>query len=211
MKHKDYVLPEADLSHDEGDPRWHAEGQTTPIFREDGTVLGYHWNGLEPGHYHEYWRLCVEEQWAQQVAAFEEDPDDVHAAYWYVDGHPAFWSFGRQRNNDYPVNHVSRLEHEGALMYRSWPMIAPHRDEEGLIWWYEFGKQDLFPNEHGFHASWHDSDLDGHAASYEAAVIEIAMKIWQHYGNDRKIVDGKKWEKGGSDGGNGSQETQEAQ
>jgi hypothetical protein len=209
MIHKDYVLPEVDLSHDEGDPRWHEAQRSgeklgamgaTPLYREDGTIRAYRWNGLPPGHYREYWQLCVVETWAKLVTDFEGNPDDVHAAYWYIDSHPVFWAFEQVRNDDYPANHVSRLEHEGALVHRSWPEIAPHRDDEGLIWCYEFGKRDLFKNEHGFHASWLDHLLMGHAGTYELAVIEIAGKIHENYGNDRQVVDSEEWRKGGGDG-----------
>jgi len=206
--HKDYVLPETDLSHDEGDPRWHEAQRSgdagamgsTALRNERGEIYAYRWNGLEPGHYQEYWQLCVVETWAKQVTTFEENPDDVHAAYWYVDGHPVFWAFERELHDDYPVNHVSRLEHEGALTHRSWPEIVPHEDDQGLAWCYEFGKRDLYPNEHGVHASWLDHLLIGHADSYEAAIIEIAQKIHEHYGNDRRVVDSEEWRKGGDDG-----------
>lgn len=201
MIHKDYILPEVDLSHDEGDPRWHAAQLlpetgamgSTPLYREDGTIRAYRWNGLEPGHYAEYWRLCVVEQWAETVARFEENPEDVYSAYWYLDSHPVYWKFNLNgRHKDYPDNHVSHLEHDNAWERNSiW--IKPGRDEEGLHWSYETGQWDLFPVDHGggepFQAHYHDHHLDGHAATYEQAVIVLAGKVWSSYGNDRRIVD----------------------
>jgi len=197
VEHKFIVLPEVDLSHDEGDPRYLAEGETTPLYREgEDKPYAYRWNGLAPGHYAEYWRLCVVESWEQQVARYEADHFDVYNAYWYIDGHPVFWKFTRNVYKDYPKNHVSNLIHEGA-MRSGWPEITPHKvnpetrrieeDEEKntvIEWWYEFGPTDLFGG-----MTSHDYELDGGTASYDAAVIEIAFKIHEYYGNDRALVD----------------------
>lgn len=214
LPHKEIVLPEVDLSHDEGDPRWHDSGgqDSTPEYREDGTVKWYRWNGLAPGHYREYWQLCVVESWTETVDRFEADPDDAHSAWWYVDTHPVFWRFTRERSDDYPASHVSRLEHEGTLR-QGWPDIVPHKvcPETNCIeddadrntrtqWWYEFGPWSLHPDEHGVHVPTHDYPLDGGADTYEEAIIEIAKKVHEHYGNDRRVVDSEKWRKGGGDG-----------
>ena len=178
LEHKDIVLPEVDLS-DDDEP---------------------------PGHYAEYWRLCFAEAWESVVLRYEENPDDVHAAWWYVDGHPAFWAFDQSpRKAALPPDHVSRLENEGALshlsrdgaMRKGWPEIIPLKDENGTCWRYEFGKRDLLPDELGIHQAWHDTELDGSAPSYELAVISMAWKIWTHYGNDRRIVDEEEEEGGG--------------
>lgn len=175
LPHKEIVLPEVDLSFDD-DP---------------------------PGHYAEYWRLCFAESWVENVARFEKNPEDVHAAWWYIDGHPVFWQFNQPRPDEYPENHISRLEGEGA-MARGWPEIIPFRDEEGVAWGYEFGKRSLFreANHPGepFFDTYHDYLLDGHEKTYDLAVIAIAKKIHQHYGNDRRVVDSEEWRKGGGDG-----------
>lgn len=215
LPHKEIVLPEVDLSHDEGDPRWHEAGgqHSVPIrWHDDGTPSLYRWTGLEPGHYREYWQLCVVESWTETVTRFEANPDDAHDAWWYVDTHPAFWRFTRERSGDYPANHVSRLEHEGTLR-QGWPDIVPHKicpetncieDEDerntAIQWWYEFGPWSLHPDEHGAHIPVHDYLLDGGADTYEEAIIAVAKKIHQHYGNDRRVVDSEKWRKGGGDG-----------
>jgi len=188
LPHKEIVLPEVDLSHDEGD--------------------GIH---LKPGHFAEYWRLCFKEAWTETVARYEASPGDVHAAYWYVDGHPAFWQFSQPANEEYPVNHISRLEAEGALVHllrdgalrQGWPEIIPFRDEKGIAWGYEFGYRDLLPNDPSYPGpefdTYHDYEFDGSASTYEEAVIEIAKKIWANYGNDRRVVDSKEWRKGDND------------
>ena len=204
LEHKDFVLPEVDLSHDEGDPDWHAAGGkgSSPVLREDGSIRHYCWNGLPPGSYAEYYRLCVLEDWQEISEAYEADPDDVLAAWYYLDRHPAFWKFSKNRINreEYPANHVCFLEHEGA-MRSGWPDITPHKvnpltrsiEEDHslnteLEWWYEFGPSSL---EDGH--SWHDYKLDGGASSYEECAIRIARKVWYYYGNDRRVIDSEEW------------------
>ena len=181
LPHKEIVLPDVDLSFDDN----------------------------PPGHYAEYWRLCFVESWADNVARYEADPDDVHAAWWYIENHPVFWQFSQPRPEQYPRNHISRLQAEGALshlsqdgaMRRGWPEIIPFRDEKGMSWSYEFGKRALFreelhPGTFGFD-TYNDWKLSGYADTYEQAVIEIARKIYDNYGNDRRVVDSEEWRRGG--------------
>lgn len=221
LPHKEIVLPEVDLSHDEGDPRWHAavpdpqyrnDKDFSPVYREDGSVKWYRWNGLAPGHYREYWQLCVVEAWENVVARFEANPDDAYNAYYYIDNHPAFWRFDVKRNPEYPANHVSRLRHECTIR-DGWPEITPHKvcpetnrveDDDDrntrLQWWWEFGPWSLFPDEHGAHVPTHDYELDYGADTYELALIGLAKVIHREYGNDRRVVDSEEWRRGGGDG-----------
>lgn len=200
MKHKNWVLPDIDLSHDEGDPRWHnAGGGTTPAYREDGTVKWYTWNGLRPGHYRSYYQSCIADSWAATVTEYETHPDSVCNAWDYVDSHPVFWTFDRGRHEDYPKNHVSHLVHDGALR-AGWPEITPHmvnpkkgkhgrvtgneKNNTKLQWWYEFGPSDMEDS-----SKTHDWELDGGADTYEECVLAVARKIHKYYGNDRTLVD----------------------
>lgn len=200
MKHKDILFPDVDLSHDEGDPRWHEAGgkEFTPEYKKDGAIRSYIWTGLAPGFWREYWELCIIEQWAETVLRYEWNPDDVYCAWWYIDTHPVFWAFGKDRD-EYPKNHVARLKHEGALQ-EGWPYIAPHKvnPDKGrhgrvshnekkntqLQWWFEFGPSVLNGG-----CKTHDWELDGGAATYEQCVIKIAKRIHRYYGNDRTLVD----------------------
>lgn len=193
LPHKPYLLPAVDLSHDDGDDRWHEAGENATAVMKDGVIIHYRWNGLAPGHYAEYWRLCVVEHWAELVTRFESDPYDVYAAFWYIDNHPVFWSFRDKReSDDRPADHVSFLEHEGTMV-RGWPEITPHMDEDGLFWAYEFGPRTLHADQDGYRGPVHDWKQDGNAVTYELAVIAIAGKIHQHYGNDRQVVDAPEW------------------
>jgi hypothetical protein len=199
MEHKTYTLPEINLSHDEGDPRYLAEGPTTPVLNDKGEVYAYRWNGLHPGHYAEYYRLCIVEEWERIVTEYESNPDSSFHAWYYIDNHPMFWEFHPHKG--FPVNHVSVLLHNGAWS-RGWPEITPHMvcpatniiedDDElntRLEWWYEFGRNALFPDKDGVQIPTHDCEMDGGASTYEEAVVAIAGKIHEHYGNDRVIAD----------------------
>lgn len=210
LPHKEYALPEVDLSHDEGDPRWHAAGGkgSIPVHDDQGRVLHYSWTGLHPGHYAEYWRLCVAGPWEEAVRAYEASPGDAFSAWTYADCHPVFWKFRGRRREDYPVNHVSGLTASGALT-RGWPEVTPHRvcPETGrheddaarntaTQWWYELGPEKLLPDGEG-DCPWHDYALDGGAATYEDAVIALARVIYDNYGNDRQVTDSGAWRSGG--------------
>lgn len=179
---------------------------------QDGASTGhYRFSGLPPGSRQEYWTHNVQGSWTDMVAVYEADPDDVHAAYWYLDGHPVFWQFKREipgHHEEYPLNHVSFLRHGNAWLYAHLEII-PHKvnpatgrteDDKRLNtateWWYEFGPADLLPRQtpHGMcQGSWHDYHLDGGAATYEQAVLDIARKVHAHYGNDRRVIDTDQW------------------
>jgi len=206
LPHKDYVLPVPDLSPRKDDPgRDDDPGRVMPSLawrRRDG--------------YGRYWDLCVVRRWAGVVAAYEASPDDVRAAWHYLDGHPVFWQFRRQPAADVllsgsPRDHVSLLQH-GYAFQRGLIEITPHKvnpagesREDGaepgarLEWWYEFGPVDLLPRHEAgvpVPGAWHDWLLDGAAPVYEQAVLDVALKVWTHYGNDRAIVDTARWREG---------------
>jgi hypothetical protein len=196
LPHKDYALPVPDLSPREDDPEQVARGRA--------------WR--RRSSYADYWELCVAGSWADVVAAYEASPDDVHDAYYYLDIHPAFWRFREPPLlSGLPQDHVSLLDH-GYAFYHGAVEITPHKvnpatgcqDDDGglntrLEWWYEFGPRDLLPRSEDsgpVQATWHDYLLDGGAATYEQAVIDIALKVWTHYGNDRTVVDTSEWRNG---------------
>jgi hypothetical protein len=200
MKHKKIIFPEIDLSHDDGDKKWHDAGgeEMTPVYREDGTIRHWTWNGLPPGFWAGYWKTNIKGEWARLVRNYETNPDDVHHAWWYVDMHPVFWEFTKKRHEDYPEKHLANLEHEDAWR-KGWPVITPHKvnpetmhvgknrkKNTHIRWWYEFGPTDLSCV--GCCKS-HDYQLDGGGDTYEQCVLAVARKIHKYYGNDRSLVD----------------------
>lgn len=216
--HKDYLLPEILLDPDEGSESWHEaqaaspppddeEGTFTPIYSPDGEVRRYAWNGLHPGFWHGYWQTNILEAWKEIVLTYEAHPDDVRDAWLYLDCHPVFWRFEEKRRPGYPPLHIGNLKYEHNML-EGWPEITPHRvcpatnaieDDESLNtrlqWWYEFGPWSLYPDGHGVHAT-HDYQLDGGSDTYEQAVLDVARKVWDNYGNDRQVVDSEEWRKG---------------
>lgn len=211
LARKDYALPDIDVSHDDGDPEWHAAGGrlSVPVTDGLGNVTCYQWTGLPPGHYAGYWRLCVAGPWEETVRAFEAGPGDVYHAWHYVDSHPAFWKLRPWGHGKYPVNHVSYLTFSGALT-RGWPEVIPYRtcpetgrhEEDAArntatTWRYELGPEKLLPEEGCAEPpAWHDYALDGGGATYEEAVIALARAIHEHYGNDRAVIDSPEWARG---------------
>lgn len=210
---KDIIFPAVDTSHDEGDPRWHEAGGSsfTPVYDDSGYIRHYLWNGLEPGNHARFWKEVIRDSWIETARKFEDDPEDIYRAWCYVDSHPAFWRFREPyaHQRDYPRNHVTFLQWEGTLR-AGWPSIEPHKvnPDTGhaeylstlntqLEWWYEFGPYMLHPGEHGELVPFHDTSLDGSAPTYEQAIVDIAGKMWEHYGNDRRIVDSESWQNSG--------------
>ena len=202
MSHKDYVLPEVSLTHDEADPEWEVYGDHGHKIEGGDGHTYYRWH-RPPGVHADYWETCVRNGWAEIVAAYEADPQDFYAAYRYLDKHPVFWAFKpHPQDTERAVNHVGYQEHEYGITraIEIYPVKCSgrHRIEDDEAQntktelWYEFGPVDLIPGEYG-NTHWHDFLLDGGCDTYEEAVTEIAAKVWEHYGNDRAVVDTPAW------------------
>jgi hypothetical protein len=203
LPHKDYTLPVPDLS-----PRPDNQGR---LARRAGRgndadywnlCIAPRWAALaaayeaSPGDAYAAWHYL-----------------DSHPAFWEFGQQSAAEVLLDRR----PRNHVSLLEYEYAFQ-RGAVEIIPRKvnpatgypDEQAdlntrLEWGYEFGPMNLLPRNDGSgpahgdwrndgsgpaHGDWHhDWPLDGTAATYEQAVIDVALKVWTHYGNDRVIVD----------------------
>lgn len=203
LEHKPIVFPEVDLSNDDADPEWNGSE-----FIEIPGRSVYRWVS-PPGVAAAAWKV-FQQEWVDIVTRYEADPDDFMNAWYYLDGHPAFWTFRQEfKCEEWPPNHLHRLEHQQGITRCIF--ITPHKvnpetlaiDEDESLntltqLWYELGKMDLLPGDHGggvaVTSHWHDWQLDGGAGTYEAAIIDIARKVWESYGNDRIIVDTPRWE-----------------
>lgn len=203
MIHKPYELPEVSLTHDEADPEWEKYGTHGHKVERDGQTL-YRWH-RPPGVHANYWAV-IKDEWAARVAAYEAHPDDFINAYYYLDEHPVFWGFKpRPKDDERAVNHLMYLEHQYGVSrvidLRPVRCSKDHRIEDDASLntqteiWYEFGPVTLIPDDWG-NTHWHDYLLDGTAPTYEEAVTEVARKVHEHYGNDRRVVDTEAWKNG---------------
>ena len=199
--HKDYELPMVSLTHDEADPEWETYGETGhKIEGEDGKTY-YRWH-RPPGVHSNYWAV-IQDNWKEIVEQYEAHPLDFYSAYHYLDSHPVFWKFNpHPQDTKREANHLMYLEHEYGVMRGI--LIFPvkcseqHKIEDDADLntktevWYEFGPVTLIPDEYG-NSHWHDYFLDGGADTYEQVIVQVAGKVWKHYGNDRRIIDTDEW------------------
>lgn len=144
---------------------------------------------IRPDHHlYEQTQKTREAHWAAQVARFEADPTNVYEAYGYVAHHPMFWSFWLQK--EVHERYLVDDQGWGAVCvdpHMICPLTGrvekdPTRNTE-LQWWYEFGPHLFRERCHG-----HDWQLDGGGPTYESCILEVANKVHDYYGNDRRQV-----------------------
>lgn len=191
LPHKDYVLPEVDLSHDEGDPDWDGR-HFVPIEGRSGS----RWVS-PPGVAARAWE-ATQESWKEIVYDYEFNPDDFYNSWHYLEDHPMFWEFRDHKVDDWGPNHYHRLFIGCGIPNCVDVMVVKVNPETGKIddglntktmIWLEAGPSSLFSNEYGFHDRSHDIALDCGADTFEAAITILARLIWENYGNDRRICD----------------------
>lgn len=190
LAHKDAVMPPVSVSGDEGDEPLPGEQREEGVwYREPGTYaqsLAFIW-----------------EAWERIAAEYEANPGGFYESYHYLNEHPAFWHFTRGGGGGLPPDHVARLSHsDGLRACMDFDVVKADPETGGISEdasrntaarvWFEFGKHDWPPEDH----TWHDWRLDDGAATYEGAVILAARKVWENYGNDRRIVDSPDWNGG---------------
>lgn len=145
-------------------------------------------------------------EWHCTVREFEKDPDDFYNAWWYLDNHPAFWTYahgpGSHRRldpaerhhekhllHDYGITRCVRMDvHKVNAITRS-TQGEPQTDTEV---WIELGQAPWPPNpdEHNQgEATYHDHMLDCGGPTVEAAIVKAARNVWEVYGNDRRVCD----------------------
>jgi hypothetical protein len=173
----DESLPELQDPHNRGGMIW-VESDLGPSFSrslisstEDDhlRILQYHYNG---------WRESVPEYFAK--------PDDFLMAYYFLDGHPCFWT--RQLTNSGEVRDPFGWKMSGhAMELWSMPQISK-TNPTGVSFMMEAGAH-LKPDyiTHG-----RDFRMDVYGESYEDAIIQTAALIHKFFdleGNERENVD----------------------
>jgi len=134
-------------------------------------------------------------EWAETSAHYHAQPDDFHAAWWYLQQHPIVHdevaaSYFEESFDVYVVKvdpHTSTIEDDKA------------RNTQTQVW-LEFGPRyfevDMSPEEwcanhydlfDGSVPS-HDVELDCGADTYEQAIVELARRVSERYGDDRSKV-----------------------
>jgi hypothetical protein len=196
LMHKHAVMPPLSVTGDDGDEDWEG-GRFQEIPGRD-EFSSYH---RQPGDYAKY-ATTFWEEWERIAGEYEANPDGFYESYHYLNGHPAFWHF-RDYAGDLPADHIDLLEHSDGLracidisVVKANPETACIDDDEALNTatrvWFEFGKHGWPPE----HDQWHDWTLDDGAETYEGAIVLAARKVWENYGNDRRIVDSPEWGSG---------------
>lgn len=203
LLHKKITWPDIATIPDDGDERYSGqEWEPGDELDANGDPKWYHYHRA-PGTYAALW-LVRQEEWDDIARDYEQRPGDFYRAHQYIDSHPIFWTSRDFRSDELPPNHVLRINDDtgiarGCYIYPV--LVNPatgHIDDDDTLntatrIWYEFGPIDLLPTDHGgggwICAAYHDYELDGGADTYENVIIEIALKIWTKYGNDRVICD----------------------
>jgi hypothetical protein len=145
--------------------------------------------GPYPGRHYDFaesW-AGVAGYWGRVVAAYEGEPGNFRLAWHYVNGHPAFWVFHQETLTGLPVDHCQRLNTEYGFHEAVEVGVGSNAAGQAVVW-LEAGYCSLFPDEYGTYHG-HDPRIDTHALTFEHAVVSLARKMWDLYGNDRRFCD----------------------
>lgn len=153
------------------------------------------------------WQVTCNE-WRRTVDAYETDPGDFYAAWYYLDEHPAFWRFRHGPTDAQPYSlrrrlHRKHLEVQGGI--NRCVRISVHKVNETTrstedgppleteIWvetgQYSWPKEVNPKDPETFDSIYHDHLLDTGGPTVEDAILRTAHNVWQVYGNDRRVCD----------------------
>lgn len=154
----------------------------------------------EVGFWKEIQRIHRDE-WTETVNAYEANPNDFHDAWHYVNGHPAFWVITAWSFEREGLHEKAHIDYNGGMancvdvhVTRVNPASDEISDDRALNTktqiWLECGKYP-WPGDDCFETgnTYHDCHLDSYADTYEEAVINLAYRIHEAYGNDRRVCD----------------------
>lgn len=125
-------------------------------------------------------------QWRESVPEYFAKPDDFLMAYYFLDGHPCFWT--RQLTNSGEVRDPFGWKMSGhAMELWSMPQFSEN-SPTGVSFMMESGPH-VAP---AYTSRSHDLRTDVYGTSYEDAIIKTAALIHKFYdleGNERENVD----------------------
>jgi hypothetical protein len=155
-------------------------------------------------------------EWRVAARRYEAQPEDFHNAWWYLNLHPAFWKFygppvpklGRFRwlrrsaaKEHAKRFHVRYLAEDRGVESRIEVWVAKVNPETGRMddddvlntkaeIWLETGPW-RWPSRSfdEYEVPFHDHRLDCGGDTYEEAIVEMARKVHDLYGNDRMVCD----------------------
>jgi hypothetical protein len=184
LEHKEWVLPELDTSGDDGDPDWTPADDAAfgCIFPEgSGELMTLR---RRPGAWARR-AVSIREEREHAVAAYEAGPDDLAAAWLWLDRHPVFWNF----RPGWPRNHVRLITESGGVAagLDLFPSTAAGRT---VIRYEVIVSPDI-----------HAWELDGGGSTWEQVILEAARSIHGTYGNDRTGIPVPAWQPPGGDTG----------
>jgi hypothetical protein len=191
---------------DEDGTRWHEMNGMTLYQRPSER----HWT-MRPPTEQERWHNTEQlaayraEGWASTVAAYAANPADVLAAWRYLTAHPVFWTYVAPRDlADIDPREVgeatwARIQAEGWLsdsdglaslditLGRSEGRLEVRMEHGPVLWPLDVTVQHRTGLRVGGTPS-HDPSLDVAEPTWEDAIVALAAKVRERYGDDRARV-----------------------
>ena len=159
----------------------------------------------ERGHNREQLAGYRAEEWASTVAAYTANPADVLTAWRYLTAHPVFWSYLVPNDladvDTREINEATwaRIEAEGWLsdsdglanldvsLVRVGGMLETRLEHGPVLWPLDVPAQHRTGLRVGGTPS-RDPNLDVTEPTWEEAIVVLAAKVHQRYGDDRARV-----------------------
>jgi len=198
--------PESRERTDEEGTRWHEmNGMTLYQRRSERNWTMRPLTQEERRHNTEQLAAYRAEGWARTVAAYAANPADVLAAWHYLTAHPVFWTYLVPSDlADIDPREVdeatwARIEAEGWLsdsdglacldvsLGRSGGRLEVRAEHGPVLWPLDVPAQHRAGLRVGGTPS-HDPSLDVAEPTWEEAIVALAAKVRQRYGDDRAQV-----------------------
>lgn len=138
-----------------------------------------------------------QDEWAKLSKAYEAEPDSFWRSWHWVQCHPVFWYFDHKRhesNLQWGRGTDEGLEIRPAMVDPNTRKVEKRkgRNTHLEIW------AEVFPasmRQLGGGIRLHDYECDTGGDTYEQAIVNVAAKIYEKHGNDRRVL-AKEWGNG---------------
>lgn len=132
-------------------------------------ILRYHWD-----------------QWQKSTPEYFANPDDFLMAYYFLDGHPCFWTRELTSQGEHRDPFSWKMSGHAMNLW-SMPQLSKE-NSTGVTFMMEAGSH-IAPS---YTSHYHDLRLDVYGTSYEDAIIKTAALVHKFFdleGNERENVD----------------------